>query len=329
MLDDALDHLEPEDRDAIVLRYLEHCDLRRVGLALGTSDDTAQKRVARALEKLRSLLTRRGVTMASVTALGSTLEAGVTAATPAELAASVSTTALRFATEAGPSLFSVKTMFTPKLIIGAAVALVAAVLTIIVVSHQRESTPPQTVHLSATHASAAALPMTPAAASVPVAGGIAPADPTDLPEGSVLPDNTAGPDPFGASPDPFGSATTTDDSSSSAGAEPPAETVSAQAPAAAAPAVETSDGSGYSDGSKRMLTVSKGQLMMTVTYANGTVSTTPYKEAGATVTISDGDQPHTHVLTFRNETSGRIAAILKGVPDSPPDSVAGGNTGSK
>jgi DNA-directed RNA polymerase specialized sigma24 family protein len=38
LLDDAIDLLEPADRDAIVLRFLEQRDLRSVGLALGTSE---------------------------------------------------------------------------------------------------------------------------------------------------------------------------------------------------------------------------------------------------------------------------------------------------
>lgn len=60
VLDDAMAALSGSDRAALVLRYFENQDLRTAGHTLGLSDDAAQKRVARALERLRGLLTRRG-----------------------------------------------------------------------------------------------------------------------------------------------------------------------------------------------------------------------------------------------------------------------------
>ena len=53
VLDEALDRLGDEDREAILLRYFKNQDFRAVGLALGVSDDAAQKRVSRAVEQLR------------------------------------------------------------------------------------------------------------------------------------------------------------------------------------------------------------------------------------------------------------------------------------
>lgn len=61
LLDEALDTLPDADRHAIVLRFFEQRDYRSVGAALGLSDDSAQKKVSRALEKLRTALQRRGV----------------------------------------------------------------------------------------------------------------------------------------------------------------------------------------------------------------------------------------------------------------------------
>lgn len=61
LLDEALDTLPDADRHAIVLRFFEQRDYRSVGAALGMSDDSAQKKVSRALEKLRAALQRRGV----------------------------------------------------------------------------------------------------------------------------------------------------------------------------------------------------------------------------------------------------------------------------
>jgi RNA polymerase sigma factor (sigma-70 family) len=65
-LDESLLELSETDRQALVLRFLERRDLRSVGSSLGISEDTAQKRVSRALEKLRGLLERRGVRPAAV-----------------------------------------------------------------------------------------------------------------------------------------------------------------------------------------------------------------------------------------------------------------------
>ena len=50
----SLAKLGDADRDALVLRFFKNEDLRAVGTALGTSEDAAQKRVTRALEKLRA-----------------------------------------------------------------------------------------------------------------------------------------------------------------------------------------------------------------------------------------------------------------------------------
>ena len=93
LLDEALDHLPAADRDAVVLRFFEKHDFRQVGAALGVSDDTAQKRVARALEKLRAFLARRGVT-GTAGALGTVLATQAVIAAPASLAGSVAGSAL-------------------------------------------------------------------------------------------------------------------------------------------------------------------------------------------------------------------------------------------
>ena len=51
MLDETIDVLETPDRQAIMLRFFERRDFRSIGAALGISDDAAQKRVTRAVEK--------------------------------------------------------------------------------------------------------------------------------------------------------------------------------------------------------------------------------------------------------------------------------------
>jgi len=90
LLDEAMANLGDTDRDALVLRYFKNEDLRAVGIALGTSEDAAQKRVTRALEKLRAFLLRRGVTLSSA-ALASALTGSAVQAAPAALAGTIST----------------------------------------------------------------------------------------------------------------------------------------------------------------------------------------------------------------------------------------------
>ncbi|HOX59039.1 MAG TPA: sigma-70 family RNA polymerase sigma factor [Candidatus Paceibacterota bacterium] len=93
VLDEAIGQLDAEDRNAILLRFFERQDFRSVGDALRTSEDAARKRVARALEKLRLVLGRRGVTL-SAAALGTTLTAEAVTAAPAGLASAIATASL-------------------------------------------------------------------------------------------------------------------------------------------------------------------------------------------------------------------------------------------
>jgi len=67
LLDEAMAQLREQDRDAVVLRYFENKSLREVGEALGLEERAAQKRLSRAVEKLRGYLQKRGV--ASTTAI--------------------------------------------------------------------------------------------------------------------------------------------------------------------------------------------------------------------------------------------------------------------
>jgi RNA polymerase sigma factor (sigma-70 family) len=93
VLDDVMAELDEPDYDALVLRYFQQQDFRAVGVALGVSDDTAQKRVARALEKLRDQLSRRGISTPAA-ALSIVISANAVQAAPAGLAATISTAAL-------------------------------------------------------------------------------------------------------------------------------------------------------------------------------------------------------------------------------------------
>jgi RNA polymerase sigma factor (sigma-70 family) len=61
MLEQAMAQLRQADEDAVLLRFFAGKSLREVGEALGISDDAAQKRVNRALEKMRAYFAAHGV----------------------------------------------------------------------------------------------------------------------------------------------------------------------------------------------------------------------------------------------------------------------------
>ncbi len=71
-LDETMAELGSSDRDALVLRYFQNKNAREVGAALGLQEAAAQKRITRALEKLRKLFARRGVATTS-TLIGSSI----------------------------------------------------------------------------------------------------------------------------------------------------------------------------------------------------------------------------------------------------------------
>src|ERR1017187_2374728 len=86
LLDDAMAALDETDRSAILLRYLENKNLREVGETLGTSDDAAQKRVSRAVERLREFFSKRKVTIGA-SGLAVLISANAVQAAPIGLAA--------------------------------------------------------------------------------------------------------------------------------------------------------------------------------------------------------------------------------------------------
>src|SRR5438552_4747146 len=91
-LDDALGELSEADRDALLLRYFEGKSTRQIAQMLGTSEDAAQKRVSRALERLREFLAKRGVT-AGASGLVVVLSANAVQSAPVGLAVTISTAA--------------------------------------------------------------------------------------------------------------------------------------------------------------------------------------------------------------------------------------------
>lgn len=85
VLDEAMSRLGGREGNAIVLRFFEDRPFRAVGEALGVSEDTARKRVERALAVLRTLLVRRGVVLPAAV-LAATLGTRAISAAPVGLA---------------------------------------------------------------------------------------------------------------------------------------------------------------------------------------------------------------------------------------------------
>lgn len=103
LLDDALGKLGKRDRHAIVLRFFENRSLGEVGAALGASEDAAKMRVNRALEKLRRIFSKRGVTLTTTLIAGAVAANSVPAA-PVGLAVAVAATAAKGAAVGGSTL---------------------------------------------------------------------------------------------------------------------------------------------------------------------------------------------------------------------------------
>jgi RNA polymerase sigma factor (sigma-70 family) len=82
VLDEAIASLAEPEREALLLRFFKNSDFRSIGNALGVSEDAAQKRVSRALERLRECFARAGV-QASAVAIAAAISSKAVTAAPA------------------------------------------------------------------------------------------------------------------------------------------------------------------------------------------------------------------------------------------------------
>jgi len=106
LLDEALNELGETDRAALVLRYFENQSAREVAAALRMQEAAVQKRVTRALEKLRTRLVKRGVTL-TTTALAGAVAANAVQAAPLGLANTISVVAVAKGAAAGVSTLAI------------------------------------------------------------------------------------------------------------------------------------------------------------------------------------------------------------------------------
>jgi len=144
VLDEAMNGLNEDDRNAIVRRFFEQQPFREVGAALRTGEDAARMRVDRALEKLRKFLIRRGVTCSGA-ALSTVLAEELLTAAPAGLATNIAGAALAgTAAGTGTTVTFLKLMAMTKPKAGMVTAVVPAGLaTSLVVQHRSLGRPRQ------------------------------------------------------------------------------------------------------------------------------------------------------------------------------------------
>src|ERR1039457_2915832 len=134
-LDEVMHELKEADREAILLRYFENQPFVEVGAKLGLNENAARMRVERALEKLRAIFAKRGITTA--TALASLISANAVQIAPANLAATLTTASIATAGTGTFTLLKIMTMTKLKLAFSAIV--VAGAATVLIVQHQTQN----------------------------------------------------------------------------------------------------------------------------------------------------------------------------------------------
>ena len=128
ILENAMHALGEEDRLAVLLRFFQNKSLKEVSAALGVGEGAAQKRVTRALEKLRVRLDRSGVALTS-SALAAALCGNAVTGAPAALGPILVGASLTSVTSATAPPFSlISLMATTKLKVGLVSVIVATSL---------------------------------------------------------------------------------------------------------------------------------------------------------------------------------------------------------
>ncbi|HEY3760753.1 MAG TPA: TIGR03435 family protein [Verrucomicrobiae bacterium] len=93
LLDEAMGSLGETDRNALVLRFFENCTSAEIGAALRMNEETARKRVNRALDKLRKIFSAHGVS-STAEAVAGAIAANSLQVVPASVAQSVTAAAV-------------------------------------------------------------------------------------------------------------------------------------------------------------------------------------------------------------------------------------------
>jgi uncharacterized protein (TIGR03435 family) len=150
LLDEAMSRLGKKDRDAVILRFFKEKSVREVATTLQVNEAAAQRRILRALEKLRKFFTKRGV-VSTTAIIAGTISANSVHAAPVALAKSVTAVAIaKGAAASGSTLTLIKgalkimawTKVKTTLVVGVGILLVAGTATIAVKKNQAAETYP-------------------------------------------------------------------------------------------------------------------------------------------------------------------------------------------
>ena len=129
VLDEAMQDLREKDREAILLRFFQDLSFNDLAHRLSLSEEASRKRVVRALARLESALSKRGITSTAM-ALSVTQATEAAQAIPSGLSAAVAQAALAAtATAVAPAAtgMAVATFMSTKSILGGALAVAALV----------------------------------------------------------------------------------------------------------------------------------------------------------------------------------------------------------
>lgn len=124
VIDDALAALKESDRHAILLRFFQAHSYSQIGAQLQLTENAARMRVDRALEQLRSRLSKLGI-LSTAGALATVLTAHASVSAPAGAAASICTTALASTVGTGATGWFLSTLGLKLQVASTAVVLVA------------------------------------------------------------------------------------------------------------------------------------------------------------------------------------------------------------
>src|SRR5262245_29586823 len=134
-LDEALAQLNAIERDVLLWRYFERRTAEQIGGRLGLTSEAAQKRVARALERLRGILAGRGLS-APTANLAALISTHAVQSAPAGLAANAITAATA-ASAAFPAASALQIlMASTKVKLSVAALLAASVTTPLVLQYR-------------------------------------------------------------------------------------------------------------------------------------------------------------------------------------------------
>jgi len=119
VLDSALEKLSEQDRTLILARFYKSRSHARTARDLGISEDAARMRTKRALEKLRAVLSKRGV-LTPAALLGSTVAANAVQPAPAALGVSICSTSMAVVsatvtTAGGTTIFGIGKIYAAAL----------------------------------------------------------------------------------------------------------------------------------------------------------------------------------------------------------------------